>query len=230
MLENFLTNKSEFNKLASGDVSIDLTNNETFSALKRWEIFSRIRFEYVRPTCTVASQSAPSVLPCMPDKEKEYGIKEYLKAGLNPNKEALNKLFESLKSPAPGTVAEALKNHYQREQVEIPGIDASLFPADYIIVHDLHHVLLNVNTSQKGELAVIAYENGMIQKTEFPVLLIELIEIFVSDLFKEIKSYELMKYWNIGVNSSVLVDDWKWWDDLGLLLSDVREKYNVVIE
>lgn len=229
MLENFLTNKSEFNKLASGDVSVDLTNNETFSALKRWEIFSRIRFEYVRPTCTLRSQSAPSVLPCMPDNEKEYGIKEYLKSGLNPNKEALNKLYESLKSPAPGTVAEALKNYYQREQVEVPGIDASLFPADYIIVHDLHHVLLNVDTSQKGELAVIAYENGMIQKTEFPVLLIEQIEIFVSDLFKEIKSYELMKYWNIGVNSNVLVDDWKWWDDLDLLLSDVKEKYNIKI-
>lgn len=227
MIEKFLTDKTAFNQLASGNVTVDLTTNENFSPLKRWEIFSRVRFEYVRPTCTLRSQSAPSVLPCMPENEKDYGIKSYLRSGLNPNKEAINTLHQSLKNPALGTLAEALKNYYQKNQVEIPGTGASLFPADYIIVHDLHHVLLDVDTTQQGELAVIAYESGMIQKTEFPVLLIEQIEIFVSDLFKDIKSHELLKYWNIGVNSVQLVDDWQWWQDLDLPLLEVREKYNI---
>jgi hypothetical protein len=227
MIEKFLTDKTAFNQLASGNVTVDLTTNESFSPLKRWEIFSRVRFEYVRPTCTLRSQSAPSVLPCMPENEKDYGIKSYLRSGLNPNKEAINKLHQSLENPSLGTLADALKNYYQKNQVEISGTSASLFPADYIIVHDLHHVLLNVDTSQRGELAVIAYESGMIQKTEFPVLLIEQIEIFVSDLFKDIKSHELLKYWNIGVNSVQLVDDWPWWQDLDLPLLEVREKYNI---
>ena len=227
MIENFLIDKSAFNDLASGEVSINLFTDEVFSPIKRWEIFSRIRFEYVRPTCTLRSQSAPSVLPCMPKNEKDYGIKSYLKSGLNPNVEAITELHQKLENPVIGTLAEALKNYYQTEQVGIPGTDASLFPSNYIIVHDLHHVLLGVDTSQKGELAVIAYESGMIQKTEFPILLVEQIEIFVSDLFQEIKSHELMKYWNIGVNSSILVDNWEWWDDLDLPLLKVREKYNI---
>lgn len=88
--------------------------------------------------------------------------------------------------------------------------------------------MCDVDVSQKGELAVIAYESGMIQKTEFPILLMEQIEIFVSDFFNDIKSHELMKYWNIGVNSAVLVDDWEWWHDLDLPLSVVREKYNIL--
>lgn len=229
MIERFLTNKAEFDRLAAGETSVNLETTETFSPIKRWEIFSRIRFEYVRPTCTLRSQAAPSVLPCMKENEKQYGIKSYLQAGLHPNKEAINKLHQTLESPVPGTLAAALKDYYQTEKTEIPGTSASLFPANYIIVHDLHHILLGVDTSQKGELAVIAYESGMIQRTEFPILLIEQIEIFVGDLFKDIKSHELLKYWNIGANSAQLVEDWEWWDDLNLSISKVREKYNIVI-
>ena len=165
----------------------------------------------------------------MPENEKEYGIKTYLRSGLNPNIEAIEKLRQSLENPVSGTLADALKTYYKTEQVEIPGTDASLFPADYIIVHDLHHVLLGIDTSHRGELIVIAYESGMIQKTEFPILLIEQLEIFVSDLFKDIKSHELLKYWNIGVKSAELVDNWEWWHDLDLPLSSVREKYNIIL-
>jgi hypothetical protein len=225
----YLTDKSAFEQLASRKTTIDLTTQESFSPIKRWEIFSRVRFEYVRPTCVLRSQSVPSVLPSMPENEKEYGIKTYLRSGLNPNIEAIEKLRQSLENPVPGTLADALKTYYKTEQVEIPGTDASLFPADYIIVHDLHHVLLGIDTSHRGELIVIAYESGMIQKTEFPILLIEQLEIFVSDLFKDIKSHELLKYWNIGVKSAELVDDWEWWHDLDLPLSLVREKYNIIL-
>jgi hypothetical protein len=225
----YLTDKSAFEQLASKEITIDLTTQESFLPIKRWEIFSRVRFEYVRPTCVLRSQSVPSVLPSMPENEKEYGIKTYLRSGLNPNIEAIEKLRQSLENPAPGTLADALKTYYKTEQVEIPGTDASLFPADYIIVHDLHHVLLGIDTSHRGELIVIAYESGMIQKTEFPILLIEQLEIFVSDLFKDIKSHELLKYWNIGVKSAELVDNWEWWHDLDLPLSSVREKYNIIL-
>ncbi len=226
-LEIYLTDRAAFNGLAK-ETNIDLSVDQHYSPIKRWEIFSRVRFEYVRPTCTLRSKSAPSVLPCMSEDEKNYGIKAYLQSGLNPNIEAIEKLRHSLVFSKPGTLAEALKAYYQAEPIEIPGTNASLFPASYIIVHDLHHVLLGVDTSHRGELIVIAYESGMIQKTEFPILLIEQLEVFVSDLFKDIKSHELLKYWNIGVNSVELVDDWEWWHDLDLPLSVVREKYNIL--
>ena len=228
MVERFLTNKAEFNRLAAGETFVNLETTETFSPIKRWEIFSRIRFEYVRPTCTLRSQSASSVLPCMNPKEKDYGIKAYLKAGLYPNKEAISELHRNLENPISGSLAEALKRYYQQESIETPGTDASLFPADYIIVHDLHHVLLDVDTCPQGELAIIAFESGMIQKTEFPILLIEQLEIFVSDLFPLLKSHELLKYWNIGANAITLVDDWQWWHDLPLPIEEVRSKYNIV--
>ena len=226
-LEIYLTDRAAFNGLAK-ETNVDLSFDQDYSPIKRWEIFSRVRFEYVRPIRCAPVSGQISILPSMSEDEKNYGIKAYLQSGLNPNIEAIEKLRQSLVFSKPGTLAEALKAYYQAEPIEIPGTNASLFPASYIIVHDLHHVLLGVDTSHRGELIVIAYESGMIQKTEFPILLIEQLEVFVSPLFKDIKSHELLKYWNIGVNSVELVDNWEWWHDLDLPLSVVREKYNIL--
>ena len=229
-LSTILTNKSVFLSIAEGgqpcpDLAID---ESKYNQEKRWEIFSRIRFEYVRPTCTLRSQSMPSVCPSMTEEEKDFGLKAYIKAGLNPDKKAINSLLRVLHDPITGSVGEELAEYYLKEKVPTPNSEASLFPANYIIIHDLHHILLNSDTSQKGEMEIIAFESGMLNKNPAPVLLLEQLEIFLSDKTDCIDSRTLCKAWEIGSGSTPLFEDWNWVDDLDIQLSEAREKYNII--
>ena len=232
-LAEILTNRQTFEQVASGQIPIpDLTTDVDYDTAKRWRILSRVRFEYVRPTCTLRSQSVPSVAPCMTEEERDYGLKEYIKAGLYPDKNLLKIFSDAIANPVDGTLAYHLKAYYEKEFREnnetiIPNDKASLFPANYIIIHDLHHVLLGIDTSQAGEMAVIAFESGMIHRCDFPILLVEQLEIFLSDMTRLVSTEQLMKAWNIGKTAELLLENWQWQEDLHLPLEMVRQKYNV---
>lgn len=229
-LAEILTNRDTFNKIASRQVSLpDLTTYQNYDPVKRWQIFSRVRFEYVRPTCTLRSASVPNVVPCMTEEERDYGLKEYIKAGLFPNRAVIDKFQKALVDPKEGTLAYFLKKYYEDNKSIMPDDQASLFPADYIIIHDLHHVLLGVDTSQQGEMQIIAFESGMIHRSDFPILLVEQLEIFLSDLTKIVNTRELQKAWNIGKSAELLLENWQWQNDLDLPLEVVRQKYNIVV-
>lgn len=227
-LANILTDRNMFDMVANGVILCpDLTTDETkYDDAKRWQIFSRVRFEYVRPTCTLRSQSAPSVLPTMEPEERDYGLKTYIKAGLNPDKESINLLLTALNNPIPDTLAWHLAEYYQSESVPTPDTEASLFPANYIIIHDLHHVLLGADTTQKGEMEIIAFESGMLQKSPAPILLLEQLEIFLGTHI--VDAAMLTQSWNNGAKAMPLFENWQWQLDLDLPLEEVRTKYAVL--
>lgn len=228
-LSEILTNRETFAKVASGKIPTpDLETGYKCDAAKRWQIFSRVRFEYVRPTCTLRSQSVPCVCPSMTEEERDYGLKEYIKAGLFPDKHAVSAFESAIVSPAPDSLAYHLKRYYADNEVLVPGVKASLFPVSYIIVHDLHHVLLGSDTTQRGEMEIICFESGMIHRSDAPILLLEQMEIFFSDLTDSLNSATLTKAWNSGKNAVALLDNWAWHDDLHLPLTTVREKYAVL--
>lgn len=229
-LIEILTNRDTFDKIASKQIPLpDLTTKQEYDPIKRWQIFSRVRFEYVRPTCTLRSTSVPNVAPCMTEEERDYGLKEYIKAGLFPNRAVIDKFQKALADPKEGTLAYFLKKYYDENKPMIPDDKASLFPANYIIIHDLHHVLLGVDTSQEGEMQIIAFESGMIHQCDFPILLVEQLEIFLSDQTKIVNTQKLQKAWNAGKKAKLLLENWQWQNDLELPLKTVRQKYNVVV-
>lgn len=228
-LSEILTSKAVFDRVAGGEIPCpDLTTKEEYSASDRWRIFSRIRFEYVRPTCTLRSQSVPCVCPSMPERERDYGLKEYIKAGLDPDRSMVAAFKSAIEKPAEGSLAHGLKRYYQQNGVPIPGADPSLFPASYIIVHDLHHVLLGSSVSQKGEMEVISFESGMLHRSEAPILLLEQMEIFFSDFTDALDSATLVKAWNSGKNADSLFEDWQWQHELDQPLELIRNKYGVL--
>lgn len=229
-LSNLLTDRNVFNMVANNVIECpDLTTDETkYDFIKRWQIFSRIRFEYVRPTCTLRSQSAPSVLPTMDPEERDYGLKTYIKAGLNPDKELVGLLLDAINNPIPDSLAWHLAKYYDDQSVPKPNTEASLFPANYIIIHDLHHILLGADTTQRGEMEIIAFESGMLQKSPAPILLLEQIEIFLSDKTDCINAATLTQAWNIGFNAKPLFENWQWQHDLELPLEQVRIKYSAL--
>lgn len=229
ILSDILTNRDIFSKVACGTLPLpDLETSQEYDAAKRWQIFSRVRFEYVRPTCTLRSQSVPCVCPSMTEEERDYGLKEYIKAGLFPDKHAISIFESAIDNPAPDSLAYHLKRYYSDNGVPIPGATASLFPASYIIVHDLHHVLLGSDTTQRGEMEIICFESGMIHRSDAPILLLEQMEIFFSDITNALDSATLVKAWNSGKNAVALLEDWAWHNDLHLPLATVQEKYAVL--
>jgi len=193
-----------------------------------WQIFSRIRFEYVRPTCTLRTQTMPKILPFMSLKDKLIGLKSYFLESLTPNPENI-KLFKKLPFCKKGTVGYALHQYYQNNGNVATVDKPSMFPSSYILVHDFHHILLDVPTTVQGELEIIAFEEGMINRCNPPILLLEQLQIFLEaqgvDYFK---TERIVKAWNIGVNSVDIFSDFPVSDYIEKDLNETRDKLNLV--
>jgi hypothetical protein len=227
-LARLLTDKDYFLAFANSKEAKEFLDNEEEprTAVERWSIFSRIRFEYVRPTCTLRSLSVPSVCPTLPLKDKEWGLRAYAKAGLFPDLSKIEILHQAIDNPKAGTLSLKLKDYYQSWQVPVPGKAPSLFPANYIIVHDLHHALLGIGADPAGELDIIAFESGNITKSPAPILLLEQLEIFLGDTGL-INAARLTSMWAAGMKAELLVENWDWQSDLFLPIEQVKAKYNI---
>jgi ubiquinone biosynthesis protein Coq4 len=77
-------------------------------------------------------------------------------------------------------------------------------------------------------MEIIAFESGMLHKSPAPILLLEQLEIFLSDKTDCIDAANLAKAWNIGANAASLFENWQWQHDLNLPLEEVRNKYAVI--
>lgn len=185
-----------------------LTTIPDLSNVKRWELFSRIRFEYVKPTCTLRTQYDNVRVPVLlSETEKEVGLKEYFLGGLLSQEKTIP-LIEKIDAATEGnTVAHWMKKHYQEYHADKP-ISQSKFPALYILIHDFHHVLLDKSTSPEHELEVSAFESAMVYKTEMPLMLIEQLEIMTKTSgVTFMDTPELLRCWNLGLKSSEIFED-----------------------
>lgn len=205
------------------------TEKEPFPARKKWEIFSRIRFEYVRPFCTKRQPgNVARVAPCLSEAERDYGLRSYFWAAISPNVEKIKALQEALAYAPEGSLGAGLAAYYAANDHLHPGTEPSMFPTDYIVVHDLHHVLTGLPTTDQGEIEVTAFESGMLLRCPPPILIIEQLEILLEKQTDIINSTRLLKAWNSGCNAAPLFSDWDWLSDLHRPLAEVRQQYNVV--
>jgi hypothetical protein len=203
---------------------------------KLWQIFSRIRFEYVRPvkfkyipaTCVVSMEKMPRIFPFMPENDLKIGLKSYFLESLNPKQENVA-LFQRFSECAHGTVGKSFYEYYKINN----GLDAivkpSMFPSSYILVHDFHHLLLNVPPSVQGELEVLAFEEGMVNRTQPPILLLEQLQIFLeSQGHKLFETERLCKAWNIGANCQQgIFDDFPLLNFIDKDLEETRKELGV---
>lgn len=199
---------------------------EDYPADKRWEILSRIRFEAVRSICILGNAYSDTVANSMPEDEKLWGLRSYFWA-------CSEKLDMPDHAACPdGSLGSALHNYY--ENSGIPPISANpFFPKKYIQVHDAHHVLLGAAADPEGELQIISFESGMLQRCKPPLLLLDQLEILLKDqstaggsvnLFT---SANLCKAWEAGAAAEPLLDDWDFEAELHLPLNEVRQRHNV---
>jgi len=249
-LKRILTDDNLFQQIIDSDDKIKTIQNiesnidlgelfepaESCPPDKLWAIFSRIRFEYVRPvkfkyipaTCVVSMEKMPRIFPFMPEEDLMIGLKTYFLESLNPKQENVA-LFQKFSKCDENTVGLTFYEYYKANN----GLDAivkpSMFPSSYILIHDFHHLLLNVPPTTKGELEVLAFEEGLINRTQPPILLLEQLQIFLeSQGHKLFETERLCKAWNIGANCPQgIFDDFPLLDYINKNLDETRKELGV---
>ncbi len=199
---------------------------EDYPADKRWEILSRIRFEAVRSICILGNAYSDTVANTMSDEEKLWGLRSYFWA-------CSEKLDLPDHAACPGgSFGSALHNYY--ENSGIPPISANpFFPKQYIQVHDAHHVLLGAAADPEGELQIISFESGMLQRCKPPLLLLDQLEILLKDStttggsVQLFRAANLCEAWESGAAAEPLLDDWNFAAELWLPIDEVRKRHNV---
>jgi len=175
----------------------------------------------------VSMEKMPKIFPFMPENDLKIGLKSYFLESLNPKQETVV-LFEQFSKCKKNTVGYSLYEYYKQNN----GLDAitksSMFPSSYILVHDFHHLLLNVLPTVQGELTVLAFEEGMINRTQPPILLLEQLQIFLeSQGHKLFETERLVKAWNIGAKSQDIFDDFPLSDYIDKDLDETRKLLGV---
>jgi len=201
---------------------------DDYPADRRWEILSRIRFEAVRSICVLGDEYSTTIANAMPADEKRWGLRSYFWA-------CSEKLDLPDHAACPlGSLGSALHNFYENSGVP-PIASNPFFPKAYIQVHDAHHVLLGAASDPEGELHVIAFESGMLQRGKPPLLLIDQLEILLKSRRPEeggpvsiFASADLCRAWESGAAADQLLDDWDLRAELQLPLDEVRKRHNIV--
>ena len=216
-----------FSMGATEEELLQITKDD-YPADKRWEILSRIRFEAVRSICILGNAYSDTIANAMPEDEKLWGLRSYFWAC----SEKLNQPDHAA-YPA-GSLGSALHNFYENSGV--PPISSNpFFPKQYIQVHDAHHVLLGSASDPRGELQIIAFENGMLQRGKPPLLLLDQLEILLKSRTPEdggpvtvFTSADLCRAWEAGAVAEPLLDDWDFVAELDVPLEEVRRRHNIV--
>lgn len=120
---------------------------------------------------------------------------------------------------------EAIEQFYTSQSVPIPTSRGS---GIYLSRHDIHHILMNIDTSDQGECEIMAFEGGLMARLGGKALLPMLFQIkaTIQDNPK-LDCERISSAWQAGLNSTLqLSADIEL--DMDLSLESIREKYNII--
>jgi ubiquinone biosynthesis protein Coq4 len=123
-----------------------------------------------------------------------------------------------------------LFEHYLRNPSIPRPNDSNGFPARYILVHDLHHLLIGSNVEDQGEAEVMAFECGLLAQNKSELCLLP----FISQLL-ESSSYQdnlnfvkIAQMFDVGLRvTGNLFESWQFEMDLSSSIEIIRKKYNL---
>lgn len=172
----------------------------------------------------IASELISEVIP---DSSIQWGLKKFLwsyqeNGGFSP---------PVLDNMPAGSFGYALNQYYDRNpSLPRPGGVDSLFPAEYLVRHDCHHVLIGASTSQSGEVEVVAFESGLMSESESRILiLLSQIQVFCESagLYFLDASRVYWAYKQGVMVSQSLFEDWDYIADLNSPLAELRSSLGI---
>lgn len=197
------------------------------------EAFNWTKFSLVRVYLVAAGRgNCGDVLAQMETGQLDSVLQEFrdsLEQNFSEDNRRIIELSRTLDTYPEGSLADELSKFYHDAPFPKVG-EPNSFPARYIFLHDAHHILLDSDTSEQGELEVIAFEGGLIGSDSVEGILPVLAQVFAfagaPDL--NISIPRIAKAWEIGCKARTgLLENWDIYQDLALSVEDVRSKYNV---
>ena len=195
------------------------------------EKFNWTKFSMVRVYLVAAGRgNCELLIEQLPRTELDPILQEFrdsLEQNFSEDNRRIVELAQTLSSYPSGTLGFELNTFYQRSPFPRLG-EPDAFPARYIFLHDAHHVLLNCDTSEQGELEVIAFEGGLIGCNTAEGILPVFSQVAAFAGMPGIDFVRIARAWEIGANARAgLLENWNIEPDLGRNLEAVRQRYNV---
>ena len=162
----------------------------------------------------------------------DWALMQFFKASRSNNQSIVDARKKALGHCAPGTFGYALNTYYLANAgLPFPGSPDSMFPSDYLALHDAHHVLVGADTKEAGEVYVTAFECGLITGASARILPV-LAQIQVLLEHKGIELYDaptaFLAYQRGVECHKTFLDEFDPWDALETPIALVREQFNIV--
>lgn len=161
------------------------------------------------------------------DDETIQRFRNALKGRLTEDDKKFLEIYDGLPACEAGTLGHGLCQYYV-ESGHNPVDPQGTFPVRYIMIHDAHHVLLNADTDDQGELNVLAFECGANQHGQKAESIIPVIA--QARAFPHCDIPRLAQYWEMGCKAEpglLETFDLRRW--IKKPLPEVRQKYNIKV-
>lgn len=152
-------------------------------------------------------------------------FREALAGRLTEDDQLMLGIYDRLAHCQQGTLGHGMAKYY-RERSHSPIEPTGTFPVRYIMIHDAHHVLIEADTDEQGELNVLAFECGMIgcgQKAEslIPVLA-------QARVFEDCDILQIARYWELGCKTKPgLLETFDLFNAIKLSIEQIKNDYNI---
>lgn len=155
-------------------------------------------------------------------------FREALAGKLNEDDKKLLSVYDLLGDCADGTLGSAMRQYY-KTQGHSPIEPSGTFPVRYIMIHDAHHVLISADTSDQGELDVLAFECGMIQGGQKAESLIPVLA--QARAFPDCDIPRIAQHWELGCSAKPgLLETFELGDWIDRPLAEVQEAFNLPLQ
>lgn len=131
-----------------------------------------------------------------------------------------------------GSLGKALYEHYLKNPFIPKPNDKNGFPARYILVHDLHHLLIDSDVDDQGEAEVMSFESGLLAQKKSELCLLPFISQLLESFSHQhnLNFVKIAQMFDIGLRvEGNLFESWQFEVDLLSPVGLIREKYNIYL-
>lgn len=167
----------------------------------------------------------------IPETTLEWALKEFFYAHKKQSESLTAGRKSALANCLAGSFGYCLNTYYLGNPgLPFPGSVDSLFPEDYLSLHDSHHVLVGATTQESGEVYVTAFECGLMSQEARILPVLAQIQVLLEhkgiDLFDAAIAFNAFE---IGRKTNrSLLDRFDPWESLSIPIDALRDSLGIV--
>ncbi len=137
-----------------------------------------------------------------------------------------------------GTLGRSIWQFYRTRGFTFPGEGHMNMNEDFILIHDVSHILGGFNSTPQGEIGVAAFQGGNMKEHGWLFAVIGMLDFQLGLAAYtgpakvqsgELDPEEFLRGLEMGMNCNIdLSKDWNPWDHMDRQLDDIRNEYNII--